>query len=180
MLGIRGSARQDRRARKRRRQGAPNTPPPEPSRATVTQRSARLLAVLCLALCLLTAAVYSQTFHYGFVAYDDDQYVYENPRVQEGLTASGVAWAWTTFFYSYWHPLTWISLMLDRQLFGSNAGGFHLTNVVLHMCASVLLLLALFRMRAGDVSVRPVAFGFLATAQDRMATVQAVLEMAPS
>jgi hypothetical protein len=97
-------------------------------------------------LCLVTAAVYWQTSHFGFVALDDDQYVYENPHVQAGLTISGVAWAWTTFFYSYWHPLTWISLMLDHQLFGANPGGFHLMNVALHMAATVLLLLALLRM----------------------------------
>jgi len=99
-----------------------------------------------LVLCLATAAVYWQTSHYAFIAYDDDQYVYENPHVQAGLTLSGAAWAWTTFFYAYWHPLTWISLMLDRQLFGSNPGGFHLMNVALHMAAAVLLLLALARM----------------------------------
>jgi len=136
----------DKRSRKKRRQVEPVTPPAKPSGAAIAQPSKRLLAVLCVALCLATAVVYWQTSQHGFVAYDDDQYVYENPRVQAGLTASGVAWAWTTFFYANWHPLTWMSLMLDYQLFGGKAGAFHLVNVAWHMAAGVLLLLALARM----------------------------------
>jgi protein O-mannosyl-transferase len=134
------------RSRKKRRQGELKPALPEPRAGAVAQPSTRLIAALCLALYLATAAVYWQTAHYAFIAYDDDQYVYENPHVQAGLTLPGVAWAWTTFFYSYWHPLTWMSLMLDRQLFGSYAGGFHLMNVALHMAAAVLLFLALARM----------------------------------
>lgn len=147
MTKIKGSPRRDKRSRKQRRQGEPHTPAPEPSGAArVAQPSTRLVAALCLALCLATAAVYWQTSQHAFVAYDGDQYVYENPRVQAGLTASGLAWAWTTFFYSNWHPLTWMSLMLDYQLFGGNAGAFHLVNVVWHMVGTVLLFLVLARM----------------------------------
>jgi tetratricopeptide (TPR) repeat protein len=93
-----------------------------------------------------TAVVYWQTSHHAFIAYDDDQYVYENPRVKAGLTTSGFAWASTTFFYANWHPLTWLSLMLDYQLFGRNAGAFHLENLAWHMAGTVLLFLALARM----------------------------------
>jgi hypothetical protein len=106
----------------------------------------RLLTVVCVLLALATVVVYSQTLRYGFVAYDDDQYVYENPRVQAGLTASGVAWAFSTFYYANWHPLTWISYLLDAQCFGMNPGAFHLVNLLLHAASTVLLFLALFRM----------------------------------
>ena len=102
--------------------------------------------MVCLLLALATVVVYSQTFRYGFVAYDDDQYVYENPMVQAGLTASGVAWAFSTFYYANWHPLTWISYLMDAQCFGMNGGAFHLVNVLLHAASTVLLFLVLFRM----------------------------------
>lgn len=138
-------ARQPRAGGKKRRRHAPPVPAPV-STGVSAQPSRRLLAILCLALCVATLAVYWQTSHYGFIAYDDDQYVYANPHVRAGLTAGGVAWAWTTFFYANWHPLTWMSLMLDFQLFGGQAGGFHLMNVALHMAGAVLLLLALARM----------------------------------
>ena len=56
---------------------------------------------------LATLAVYAQTANHGYVAYDDDQYVYKNPWVQSGLSFHNIGWAFTTFFYSNWHPLTW-------------------------------------------------------------------------
>jgi tetratricopeptide (TPR) repeat protein len=97
-------------------------------------------------LALAILAIYSQTATYGYVAYDDDQYVYKNPWVQAGLTAYNVGWAFTTFFYSNWHPLTWISYMLDFSLFGSNPGAQHLVNVALHLASTLLLFFALTRM----------------------------------
>lgn len=108
--------------------------------------SRTLSIVICLLLALATLAIYAQTASHGYVAYDDDQYVYENPRVKAGLTASNVAWACTTFFYANWHPLTWISYMLDFSLFGSNPGEQHLVNVALHLASALLLFLALARM----------------------------------
>ena len=105
-----------------------------------------LLVAVCIFLVLATVTVYGQTFRYGFIAYDDDQYVYDNPVVKAGLTSSGVAWALRTFYYANWHPLTWISYLLDAQLFGMNAGAFHLVNVLFHAASTVLLFLALFRM----------------------------------
>src|SRR5258708_5940175 len=105
-----------------------------------------LLAGISVALAAATLLIYVQTFHYGFVAYDDDQYVYANPMVKAGLSASGVFWALTTFFYANWHPLTWISYMLDAQLFGIDAGWFHAVNVALHLGATVLLFLVLARI----------------------------------
>jgi Tfp pilus assembly protein PilF len=110
------------------------------------ESSRTLSTLICLLLALATLAIYAQTAHHGYLAYDDDQYVYENPRVMAGLTASNVAWAFTTFFYSNWHPLTWISYMLDFTLFGLNPGAQHLVNVALHFASALLLFLALARM----------------------------------
>ncbi|MGD0481537.1 MAG: tetratricopeptide repeat protein [Terracidiphilus sp.] len=97
-------------------------------------------------LTLATLAIYAQTATHGYVAYDDDQYVYQNHWVKAGLTAANVAWAFTTFFYANWHPLTWISYMLDFSLFGENPGAQHLVNVALHLASALLLFLALARM----------------------------------
>ena len=82
----------------------------------------------------------------GFINYDDPAYVVENRHVKEGLTWEGLAWAFTASYVSNWHPLTWISLMLDHDLFGMNAGGYHWTSVILHWFAGLVLFLALGRM----------------------------------
>ncbi len=63
----------------------------------------------------------------------------DNAHVLHGLTREGWHWAWTSFERSNWHPLTWLSLMLDGQLYGANAGGYHLTNLLLHLADAVLL-----------------------------------------
>ncbi len=93
----------------------------------------------------MVGLVFGQTVHYQFVNYDDDKYVYENPTVVRGLTAQGAAWAVTNRAI-YWGPLTWLSLMLDSQLYGRNAGGYHLSNVLLHAATAILLFLVLRRM----------------------------------
>ena len=98
-----------------------------------------LFAAACLALIVATLAVYWQTSGHGFIRLDDGQYVYENPMVRAGLTASGFAWAFTTFTAANWHPLTWLSLMLDCQLFGLDAGADHLVNLAFHLSNSLLL-----------------------------------------
>ena len=105
-----------------------------------------MLVLICLALVIATLAIYSRTFGYGFVAYDDDKYVYENPVLRAGLTGANLAWALKTFYFANWSPLTWISYMADVQLFGLNAGEMHAVNVLLHAGAMLLLFLALVRM----------------------------------
>ena len=75
----------------------------------------------------------------GFINYDDDLYVSNNPRVKEGLTIDSVRWALTAADCANWHPLTWLSLQLDAQWFGVGPRGFHLTNLLLHAANSVLL-----------------------------------------
>jgi Flp pilus assembly protein TadD len=87
--------------------------------------------------------VYAQTARHGFVNFDDDHYVYENPHVRKGLTRESVAWAFTAVWSSNWHPLTWLSHMLDCELFGLKAGCHHLVNVFFHILNSLLLYLVL-------------------------------------
>jgi tetratricopeptide (TPR) repeat protein len=98
-----------------------------------------------LLLAAIMIGIYAQAGGFGYVAYDDDQYVYENHRVKQGLTTANTAWAFTTFFYANWHPLTWISYMLDFSLFGPNAGAQHLVNLVFHLGSAILLFLLLER-----------------------------------
>ena len=76
-----------------------------------------------LLLALATLLVYLPVCHYGFVNYDDNDYVTENQVVQNGLTWAGVKWAFTTWHASNWHPLTWLSHMLDCELFGLECRG---------------------------------------------------------
>ena len=95
---------------------------------------------------LLTAVVFIRTVGHEFILYDDDRYVYRNPEVQGGLTPSGIVWAFRTDHMGSWHPLTWLSHMLDVQLFGLHPWGHHLGNVALHAGSTGLLFLALFRM----------------------------------
>src|SRR5581483_5040586 len=92
----------------------------------------------CLVLTLLTLGLYWPLFGYPFINLDDPDFVSENPHVLSGLTWSGLKWAFQLGHGDYWHPLTWLSLMLDVSLFGRSAGGFHFTNVLLHL-ANVLL-----------------------------------------
>jgi Tfp pilus assembly protein PilF len=105
-------------------------------------------------LAALTLVVFAPSRHFGFLSWDDPSYVTENAHVLEGLTWRGVVWAFTTGEAANWHPLTWLSHMVDVQLFGLNGGRHHLTNVLLHV-ANVLLLfgalcqLSLTRRRGG-------------------------------
>ncbi len=101
---------------------------------------------VCLVLAAITFAVFGQTAGFGFVNYDDDIYVYENPVVEKGLTLKGAVWALTYGKIGHWHPLTWLTHMADCQIYGLWAGGHHLTNVALHAVAAVLLFLALREM----------------------------------
>ncbi|MBK7552831.1 MAG: hypothetical protein IPI61_14770 [Syntrophaceae bacterium] len=103
-------------------------------------------ALPAVALAVLTAALYAQVGAFDYVNYDDPFYVQENLIVQRGLTAYGVKWAFTTTTLGNWHPLTWLSYMLDCRLFGAGPGAHHLVNVLFHALNAVLLFLALERM----------------------------------
>lgn len=82
----------------------------------------------------------------NFVNFDDDYYVTANAHVQQGLTADSMCWAFTSLDAVNWHPMTWLSLALDAQLFGTGAAGFHRTNVLLHVANTVLLFWLLLHM----------------------------------
>ena len=103
--------------------------------------------LLCVLLCLILIAVvlvfYSPVTHNGFLNYDDDQYITNNPHVRAGLTWQTVKWAFTTYDQANWHPLTWLSHALDSQLFGLNPAGHHSVSVLLHAANAVLLFLLL-------------------------------------
>lgn len=94
--------------------------------------------------------VFGQTRHHEFVNFDDDVYVFQNPPVTAGLTQHGFAWAFTHADHANYHPLTTLSHMADYQFFGSNAGGHHVTNVILHAATVICLFLVLFKM-TGDL-----------------------------
>jgi Flp pilus assembly protein TadD len=100
-------------------------------------------AGLALALAMATIACFWPVLDNGFVRYDDQDYVTENPQVQSGLTLRTVQWAFTTGHAANWHPLTWLSHMLDFQLFGLDARGHHLASLLFHAANSVLLFLLL-------------------------------------
>src|SRR6059036_2705069 len=112
-----------------------------------TTPNRRWLSVgICLSLAVLTGVVFGQTLWHDFINYDDPRYVYENTKITEGLSISGIVWAFTHIHSMNWHPLTTISHMLDCQLYGLKAGWHHFTNVLLHTLAAMLLFLALQQM----------------------------------
>lgn len=97
-------------------------------------RNRRRAGWLLVALLVVTAGLYARTLGYGFLEYDDPQRVRDNPIVREGLTVAGVRWAWTTTAHApYWHPLSWLSHMLDVSLYGLEPRGHHLTNLLIHL-----------------------------------------------
>jgi Flp pilus assembly protein TadD len=111
------------------------------------RRNPRLALAISVGLAGLTLLVYARSFQYPFVNFDDPTYVMQNRHVQAGLTSESIRWAFMTFDCGNWHPLTWLSLDLDSNLHGGlNAGGFHLTNVVLHTVNVLLLFLVLGSM----------------------------------
>ncbi|HIJ64586.1 MAG TPA: tetratricopeptide repeat protein [Candidatus Hydrogenedentes bacterium] len=91
------------------------------------------------------AAIFAQVLNHDFVSYDDPGYVYENPDVKGGISRPGILWALTTFSFSNWHPLTWLSHMLDCSVYGLHAPGHLVTNVILHAANAALLFWVLKR-----------------------------------
>lgn len=105
-----------------------------------------LIIGLALSLVALTLILYLPVRNYPFIGFDDPGYVTENPRVTGGLTWGSIRWALTSGYFANWHPLTWISHMVDVQLFGMNGGAHHVTNLVLHVASTLLLFVVLFKM----------------------------------
>ena len=100
--------------------------------------------VLALALCALVLSDFLPVLQNGFVGYDDPDYVTANPRVQQGLTMENIRWAFSTSAAANWHPMTWLSHMIDCDLFGPAPWGHHLTSVLIHGINTVLVFI-LFR-----------------------------------
>jgi tetratricopeptide (TPR) repeat protein len=101
--------------------------------------------LLSLVLVAGTVGVFAPACRDGFV-FDDEPYITSNPHVLAGLNRQGIDWAISTTFHGHWHPLTWMSLQLDQELYGLNPWGCHLTNVLLHAASVLLLFLVLWRM----------------------------------
>jgi len=104
--------------------------------------------LICLLLITTTVVVYLQVKDFAFINLDDPIYILDNRHVKNGLTAENILWAFTgaTKGTNYWAPLTWISIILDFELYGMNAGGYHVTNLILHILNTLLLLLVLCKM----------------------------------
>jgi tetratricopeptide (TPR) repeat protein len=109
---------------------------------TMTKKDLALAVYFALA--VSTLIVFWQVRNFDFITFDDNFYVYDNPHVLNGLTAEDIIWAFTTGHTGYWHPLTWLSLMLDCQLFGPNPGRIHFVSLLFHI-ANTLLLFALLK-----------------------------------
>jgi len=102
--------------------------------------------LIILSLLLIVSILYWPVMNFEFICFDDGPYVSQNPHVLAGISRNGIQWAFTTFHEANWHPLTWLSLMLDGQLYGLYAGGYHWTNVMFHLANTLLLFLVLNRM----------------------------------
>ena len=92
----------------------------------------RSLAIVSILLVVAVIILYSRTGNFQFVNLDDQSYVTRNPHLDGGLPGENIAWAFTSAYSSNWHPLTWLSHMVDLQLFGMNPRGHHLVNVFFH------------------------------------------------
>ena len=101
--------------------------------------------LILLGLAVVTFALYAQVIGHQFITLDDPTYIQENPMVNRGVTLAGLAWAFTTFHAANWHPLTWISHMIDCQLFGMNAGHQLLLNALIHVANTLLVFWFLLR-----------------------------------
>jgi Flp pilus assembly protein TadD len=106
--------------------------------------------IVYVILTVITLAIFWQVHQYDFVNIDDDEYVKGNYHVQSGMTLDGISWAFSTNAAGFWHPLTWLSFMFDYQIHGLNAGGYHITNLILHIL-STLLLFWLFNRMTGAI-----------------------------
>jgi Flp pilus assembly protein TadD len=123
--------------------------------ASATNRSAIRLShdkkltrpdlLILFSLAVVTLAIYAQVIGHQFITLDDPTYIRENPMVKRGVTADGLVWAFTTFHAANWHPLTWISHMIDCQLFRTNAGRHLLINAVIHVANTLLVFWFLLR-----------------------------------
>ncbi|MBI3192771.1 MAG: phospholipid carrier-dependent glycosyltransferase, partial [Pedosphaera parvula] len=130
--------------------------------------------IVCAAIVAGTFALFSRSVGYGFINYDDPLFVVNNPRVQGGLSWAGVRWAFVVD-RDFWHPLTWISLMADRELFGDNASGYRLVNIGWH-ALNALLVLAIVRRMTGMFWIAAVSAVLFAWHPQRVESVVWITE----
>jgi len=110
------------------------------------QNQKSIMACAIIVLSLSVFLVYWPVQHFEFISYDDNVYVTTNRHVQSGLTWTNIIWAFTTTETANWHPLTWLSLLVDHELYAMNAGGYHWTNLLFHLANTLLLLILLSRI----------------------------------
>jgi tetratricopeptide (TPR) repeat protein len=127
------------RSREQRRREPPKAPAARPA------RPARLWWI-ALALVGVTFAAFAEVRHFDFVNFDDQLYVTANPQVRAGLTWAGIVWAFSSSYAANWHPLTWLSHMVDVESFGMDPGAHHLVNLALHLINTLLVWLVLRRV----------------------------------
>jgi Flp pilus assembly protein TadD len=104
------------------------------------------LLLISLLLIFGTLVVFWQVRTFDFVYFDDDLYITDNPHLQDGFNQENVIWAFTNNHVGLWLPLTWLSFMLDYELYGLNPGGYHFTNVLFHLLNTLLLFFILRRI----------------------------------
>jgi len=152
--------------------------------------SNKYIFMLCVFLAVVTLAVYWNVLFNDFVNYDDPTYVTKNTHVLTGVTWANIKWAFTSGYASNWHPLTWLSLMLDAELFGTNAPPFHITNLLIHIVNTLLLFVILYKTTsaiwrscfvAGVFALHPVhveSVAWIAERKDVLSTMFWLLTMA--
>ncbi|MBN1471511.1 MAG: tetratricopeptide repeat protein [Syntrophaceae bacterium] len=118
-----------------------------PDKINISRKQSILVVLLLIVLIL---CVYWPVQNYDFINFDDPTYIAENSQVQTGFTADGLRWAFSTNYFGLWNPMVWLSFMLDFHLFRFNAGGYHWTNVIIHIFNAILLFL-LFRHLTGAI-----------------------------
>ncbi len=104
------------------------------------------ILIIYVVLILATIAVFWQVNHYDFINLDDYAYVKDNGHIRLGIIPDGIRWAFSTRYLDLWHPLLWLSLMFDYQLYSLNPGGYHVTNLILHILSTLLLFWLFHRM----------------------------------
>ncbi|MHC4417193.1 MAG: hypothetical protein ACYSU6_01260, partial [Planctomycetota bacterium] len=123
----------------------------EVMRGLMVQKWGKLIiAAICAGLAILTVMGFEGVRRNEFVDYDDYEYVVENRQVQAGITGASVKWAFTSTHANNWHPVTWLSHMLDCELFGLDSGRHHLTNLLFHVL-NTLILFWVLRRASGSV-----------------------------
>jgi Tfp pilus assembly protein PilF len=138
----------------------PLTDAPAENSVAPANRKPLQIAAICAVLAVVTLFAFRGVWNNDFVNYDDKDYVLENSQIQQGLTPQTIAWAFTSDYAGNWHPLTWISHMIDWKLYGNNPRGHHMTNVALHAANAILLFLLLFYMTGFTGRSAMVAFLF--------------------